>query len=65
MFVSSCRNCGATPEIIESDEPRYPYVIKHKDSDLCCPEFKLVAYHISRAKCAERWNEFNQNNKAP
>lgn len=61
MLITPCKNCRQKPEIVESGDAEYPFVLRHKAKDTCYPTFKLVTYQGSKAECARQWNEFNKD----
>lgn len=61
MLIMPCKNCGQKPEIVETGDAEYPFVLRHKATDICYPTFKLETYQRSTAECAKQWNEFNKH----
>lgn len=60
MPASPCKNCRQVPEIIKTDDPEYPFVLRHKAKDLCYPKFKLESHQKTKKECVDEWNKFNK-----
>jgi hypothetical protein len=63
MSMSACINCGKLPEVVDSDDTDYKYMLKHKDSNPCYPTYMLITYQNTKEECAYAWNKLNQNNR--
>lgn len=60
MLITPCRNCRQKPEVIETGDSEFPFVLKHKDKDLCYPAYKLETHQHTAKVCIQEWNEFNK-----
>lgn len=58
--ISSCRNCGKSPEVVGSDDADCQYMLRHKPFDQCYSTFMLASYQNSPKECASDWNKFNK-----
>jgi hypothetical protein len=60
MNITTCKNCGKSPEVVESDDADFEYMLKHKTANQCYPNFMLISYQNSKKECAIDWNKFNK-----
>ena len=57
--ISKCVNCNIVPEIVRSADIGYPYLLRHKLSVTCYPNYKLETYQRTEKECIDIWNNFN------